>query len=94
MAFKRSGRVSDLSEEGMAEYLMSRGVRHVLAAEFRRNLVTGEAFLQMTEDDLKELAPLIGERVLVRQIQKQCKLAVSFMYFFFTRFLGLFFKGE
>ena len=73
MAFKQSGRVSDLSVEGMADYLLSEGVRNTLVAEFKRNLVSGAAFLQLTEEDLKELVPLIGERVLLRQLLRQCK---------------------
>ena len=59
--------------DGVAEFLVSKGVRHVLAAEFRRNLVSGAVFLKLTEEDLKELAPLIGERVQLREILKQCR---------------------
>jgi len=77
MAFKQSGPVSELSVDTLAEFLVSKGIRNLLAAEFRRNLVSGSVFLKLTEEDLKELAPLIGERVQLREILKQCR-AVRF----------------
>ena len=32
------------------------------------NLVCGQTFLALTEDDLKELVPVIGDRVRVREV--------------------------
>ncbi len=61
----------------MADYLVAKGIRGVLADKLKMHLVSGKAFLQMKEDDLKELAPLIGERALLRQIQEENKAAVS-----------------
>ena len=40
---------------------------------FETNRVSGNAFLRLTEDDLRELAPLIGERTNVRELLKQSK---------------------
>ncbi len=44
---------------------------------FDENRVTRAAFLQLTEDDLKELVPLIGERTLVRELLKQSKQVIG-----------------
>ena len=74
MAFKLSGNVSQYSVEDLAQYLLDREVRTGLVVNFRKNLVNGAAFLQLTEEDLKELVPLVGERVLIRQLLKQSKL--------------------
>ncbi len=61
--------------EGFEEYLEDKGVSGEVVENFRRNRVTGAAFLQLTrtEDDLRELVPLIGERTVVRELLKQSK---------------------
>ena len=74
MASVQSGGVCDFSVEDLAEYLLLRKVRTGLVNNFKTNLVNGAAFLQLTEEDLKELVPLVGERVLIRQLLKQSKL--------------------
>lgn len=74
MASVLSGGVSELSVNDLAEYLRERGVRSGLVDIFKTNVVNGAAFLQLTEEDLKELVPLVGERVLIRQLLKQSQL--------------------
>lgn len=80
MAFKQSSNLAQFSVEDLAEYLLDHGIRTGLVVDFRRNVVNGAAFLQLTEEDLKELVPLLGERVLIRQLLKQSKLVCSMAY--------------
>lgn len=40
----------------------------------RKKQISGQAFLALTEDDIKELVPLIGTRTLVCSIVKDCKV--------------------
>ena len=44
-----------------------------LVQRFSKNKICGCTFLSLTEEDLKELLPVIGERVRVRQLLKEIK---------------------
>ena len=39
------------------------------------NEVTGECFLLLTEQEIKELAPKIGDRVKLRQLISKCEVS-------------------
>jgi len=65
--------VPHLSVNELVEYLEANGLRPQTLDSFRNNIVDGKAFLRLTEDDIKELAPLIGERTLVRELIRQNK---------------------
>ncbi len=65
--------LADFTVEDVEEYLEDYGVSDDVVTNFRRNRVTGAAFLKLTEDDLRELVPLIGERTNLRDLLKQSK---------------------
>ncbi len=44
-----------------------------VAENFCSNKVSGQAFLKLTEDDIKELVPFIGVRTEIRGILKELK---------------------
>lgn len=52
----------------MVEFLAGKGVSSEVVDNFRINKITGEASLKRFEEELEELAPLIGERIDVRAI--------------------------
>lgn len=65
---------SEFSVEEVVTYLEDKDVGAGVLDNFEKNLVNGEAFLE--EEDLKEIAPLIGERTILRQIFRTIKKQV------------------
>ena len=63
-------RTQVITVEEFEECPEDEGLSDEVVENFRRNCVTGAAFLQLTEDDLRELVPLIGERTVVRELLK------------------------
>ncbi len=61
----------DLSVDDIGEYLRESGIDDDVAATFEQNRISGAAFIQLTEEDLKELVPVLGVRVQVRQLLKE-----------------------
>ena len=55
--------VAQYDYQQLADYLRGKGMRTEVAKSFEDNLIDGEAFVSMTEDDLKELVPVIGDRI-------------------------------
>ena len=65
--------LADFTVDELVDYLEAKGVSEGVVRNFETNRVSGNAFLRLTEDDLRELAPLIGERTNVRELLKQSK---------------------
>lgn len=55
----------------LADYLLDQGVCTEVASNFEKNQVTGQAFLKLTEDDLRELVRPVGLRMKIRDIMKK-----------------------
>ena len=67
---------ADVAKYGCQElldYLLSSGKRQEVAEAFQANMINGDAFLSLSEDDLKELLPVIGNRSLVRKLLKKLR---------------------
>lgn len=61
-----------IGKEDVEKYDCQRLFEYLLVAEaFQANLINGEAFLELSEEDLKELLPVIGDRILVRKPLKK-----------------------
>jgi len=60
--------VEVLDYEGFAHFLETEGLHEDVVSAFFDNRICGQNFLALTEDDLKELVPIIGDRVHVREI--------------------------
>ena len=54
-------------------YLADKNFDEDIVQKFSKNKICGSTFLNLTEDDLKDLLPVIGERVRVRQLLKEAK---------------------
>lgn len=55
------------------DFLIQISIPSHIAANFFGNEVSGQVFLKLTEDDIKELVPVIGIRPKVRDIIEECR---------------------
>ena len=67
MATNRSN-LCDLNVEELTDYLLREGISSEGLTNFATNRISGSAFLKLTEDDLKDLIPIIGVRSEIRDI--------------------------
>ena len=58
--------VESLTVEELCDFLSDRGLDGVVKA-LETNKVGGRAFLALTDEHLKEMFPLVGERIAVKQ---------------------------
>ena len=67
--------VVDGSEDILAEYLTAEGIHNDLVTKIHDNRVTCSLFLDLSEEDLKDLASVIGDRIaLHRTLEKARKV--------------------
>lgn len=67
--------VEVLNCEDLGHFLEAEGVHEDAVSTFVNNRICGQTFLALTEDDLKELVPIIGDRVYIRELlQRECKV--------------------
>ena len=57
----------------LSHYLLSNGMRQEIGEVFQANMINGDAFFSLSEEDLKELLPVIGDRALVRKLLKKLR---------------------
>ena len=60
-----------LDFEAFGEYLLEKGLHEDVVATIISNRICSETFLALTESDLKELAPTIGDRIRLRNILEE-----------------------
>ena len=60
----------DMTCEELGEFLQLNGLHDDIVSTFVAHKVSGEAFLELTEGDLKELIPNIGDRVAIRKLAR------------------------
>ena len=60
--------MSSFTEVELEEYLVEKGIAVEVARNFKLNLVTGKSFFTLSEEDIKELVPLIGMRPKIRSL--------------------------
>ena len=65
--------IATFTAEELRQFLISKGVCQEVAVEFESNMVSGDSFLQLTDEDLKELVKPIGVRPQIREILRQQK---------------------
>ena len=69
-----------LTIDEFAEHLVEEGIEDEVVKTFEENRFSGAVFLQLQEDDLKELVPVIGDRVKVRQLLREATQVGSSVY--------------
>jgi len=65
--------LKDFTVDELVDYLEVNWVSEGVVQNFEKNRVSGAAFLRLMEDDLRELAPLIGKRTSIRELLKHSK---------------------
>lgn len=63
--------INGLNLEDFGDFLLEKGIHEEVASLFISNRITGSAFLRLSEDDIKELTPTIGDRILVKELLKE-----------------------
>lgn len=73
MAFAKSCSFSTrgLNVLELGKFLVDHGIEEETVQNFVRNKVCGDTFSKLTQEDLKELVPLIGNRVKVRELMQK-----------------------
>ena len=62
------GTFASLSVEELKAFLLEEGICSEIVSNFVTNRVSGSAFLKLTEEDLRDLVPIIGVRTEIRDI--------------------------
>lgn len=63
--------INGLNLEDFGDFLLEKGIHEEVASLFISNRIIGSAFLRLSEDDIKELTPRIGNRILVKELLKE-----------------------
>ena len=66
-------RVSEMTVSEFNDFLMKEGFHEDVVSSFSDNRICGTSFCDLTEDDLKELLPVIGDRARVRRLLQDVK---------------------
>ena len=69
--------VAKLSIVDFADYLEEIGLNQSVVSVFEENKISGATFLQLTDDDLRELVPVMGYRVFIRQLLRSARQVYS-----------------
>ncbi len=59
--------------EDFAAYLRDNGVHEEIISKVVSNRVMSAVFLDLMEDDLKKLAPAVGDRIALRKILEEAR---------------------
>ena len=63
----------DRDSDEFVEYLIEKGLHDDVIAKLMDNRITSAVFLDLTDEDLKELASAIGDRIALRKILEQAR---------------------
>lgn len=66
--------VSEMTCNDFTDFLMKEGFHEdIISRSFSSNRICGASFCSLTEEDLKELLPVIGDRARVRKLLQDVK---------------------
>ena len=71
--------IEPLDCQKLGELLIVKGVHEDVVSRFVTNRVDGSTFLKLSEDDIKELIPTIGDHVIVREMVKDANKLIYFL---------------
>ena len=66
--------------DGFAAFLTSEGFHEDIISNVIENRISSALFIELSDDDLKELAPTIGDRMVLRKVLERAK-KVCFRHF-------------
>lgn len=64
----RMEKIRELSCADFCDFLLKEGFHEDIVSTFTKNRICGETFFEMTEEDIKELVPIVGDRIRVRKL--------------------------
>lgn len=74
-------RIEEMEVDEFCDYLMQdKGVHSEVVISFNRNRISGATFLELSEDDLRDLVPVIGDRVNVRKLLVEAREVQASFY--------------
>ena len=68
------------SVEELCEFLRDNHVSSDVSDRVKSNQINGELFLELSSDELKEIAPVLGDRVALRKLQTKLADQVSVIF--------------
>ena len=70
-------RVSKMSKEDLCDYLNTKGLDLEAIDTVKQNRLSGATFLELSKEHLKELFPVIGDRIAVSKLLESLKVSSS-----------------
>ena len=55
---------------GLHDVLVKEGFHEDVVSAFAANRICGQTFIEMTDEDIQELLPVVGDRIQVRKLLK------------------------
>ena len=62
--------VKELNCEDFGDFLMKQGFHEDMVSAVTANRICGQTFIEMSDKDIKEVFPVIGDRIRVRKLLK------------------------
>ena len=79
--------IEEMGVDEFCDYLLEqKGFHSDVVTNFNRNRISGATFLDLNDEDLKDLVPVIGDRVNVRKLLVESRevQSSSCMYILYT----------
>lgn len=62
--------IGELNCVDFSDFLVKEGFHEDVVSAFTANRICGQTFIEMTDEDIKELLPVIGDRIRIRKLLK------------------------
>lgn len=76
--------IATMSVEELCAFLGTAGVEKPILEKILQHKIDGSVFLQLSDDDLKELSPLLGDRIKLKRLLRPDVLEVRYLYLSFV----------
>ena len=70
-------RVAKMSKEELCDYLDGKGLDPEAVDAVRQNRLSGATFLELSKEHLKELFPVVGDRIAVSKLLESLKVSLT-----------------
>ena len=68
-------RVAKMSKEDLCDYLNTKGLDPEAIDTVKKNRLSGATFLELSKEHLKELFPIVGDRIAVSTLLESLKMS-------------------
>lgn len=65
--------IQSFSKDELTKYLEDKGLEREVIDTIKKNRITGATFMELTPEHLKELLPVIGDRIALSKIINELK---------------------